>query len=50
MMEEAEEVFITNSLMRIMPVRAIDDKTYAVGTVTLTAELMNHLLKVVSHD
>ncbi|AFA47406.1 aminotransferase class IV [Acetobacterium woodii] len=36
---EAEEVFITNSLMEIMPVSQVDDHDYPVGEKTLTAQL-----------
>lgn len=36
---EADEVFITNSLMEIMPVNQVDDQRFPVGEKTLTDQL-----------
>lgn len=36
---DADEVFITNSLMEIMPVNQVDDRCYTVGEKTLTRQL-----------
>ncbi|GBE37136.1 branched-chain-amino-acid aminotransferase [bacterium BMS3Bbin07] len=33
-LHQAEEVFLTNSLIEIMPVSEIDGKTYAIGKIT----------------
>ena len=36
---DADEVFVTNSLMEIMPVHTIDEKTFKVGLDTSVARL-----------
>jgi branched-subunit amino acid aminotransferase/4-amino-4-deoxychorismate lyase len=42
-LKSADEVFLTNALMGVMPVRRVDDRTYAVDGYVVTPELMRRI-------